>query len=303
MTRTAAVLLAVLAVPRAEGQDAKSPQASLDPAVIERLTGVAPKPDPAEPGVLKVSVPRRDVAITAAGVRMTPPQGLTSWAAFKPAGTQAMVMGDMVVLDGQVGTVMSAALDAGLEVTALHNHFLGETPRVMFMHVGGMGDLAALAGAVGKVLAALRTPAPSPAPTLLDPARTTLHPAHIDGILGHKGQLADGVYRVVIGRSGTMHGHAIGAAMGVNTWAAFAGSDDDAVVDGDFAMLETELQGVLRALRGAGIEVVAIHNHMTGDEPRLVFLHYWGRGPTETLARGLRAGLDRTNHDSPVSHP
>ena len=210
-----------------------------------------------------------------------------------------MVMGDMVLLEDQVGAVMSAALENGLQVTALHNHFLWETPRVMFMHVGGMGDLPALAGAVGKVLGAIRAPAATTLPrAALDPARTTLQPGRIEGILGHKGQFADGVYRVVIGRTASMHGHSVGAAMGVNTWAAFAGADEDAVVDGDFAMLESELQAVLRALRGAGIEVVAIHNHMTGEEPRMVFLHYWGRGPTDALARGLRAGLDQTRHGS-----
>jgi hypothetical protein len=291
------LLASVLAVVSPQEPETRPAPPGLDAAVIERLTGVVPRPDPAEPGVLKVSVPRKELAIVAAGVRMTPPQGLTSWAAFKPAGTQVMVMGDMVLLEDQVGTVMSAALDNGLEVTALHNHFLWETPRVMFMHVGGMADLPKLAGAVGKVFAAIHAAAGAGigrAP--LDPAQTTLQPARIEGILGHKGALADGVYRVVIGRSASMHGRAVGAAMGVNTWAAFAGSDEEAVVDGDFAMLETELQGVLRALRGAGIEVVAIHNHMTGEEPRMMFLHYWGRGATDALARGLRAGLDQTRH-------
>jgi Domain of Unknown Function (DUF1259) len=269
--------------------------ASLDPALIERLTGVAPRPDPSEPGVLKVSVPRKDLGVVAAGVRMTPPQGLTSWAAFKEGGGHTMVMGDMVVLEDQVNPVMSVALDNGLEVTALHNHFLWETPRVMFMHIGGRGDAAALAGSVGKVLEAVGRPAaapPSRAP--LDPARTTLQAARLEAILGHKGQLADGVFRVVVGRTTRHHGQPVGAAMGVNTWAAFAGSDADAVVDGDVAMLESELQDVLRALRGSGIEIVAIHNHMTGEEPRMIFLHYWGRGPAEGLARGLRAALDRT---------
>jgi hypothetical protein len=128
----------------------------------------------------------------------------------------------------------------------------------------------------------------------IDPAKSTLDPAKIDAVLGHKGDLAGGVYKVVVGRTTRMHGHAVGATMGVNTWAAFAGADDKAVVDGDFAMLEPELQGVLKALRAAGIAVVAIHQHMAGEQPRIVFLHYWGVGPAAALAKGLRAALDVT---------
>jgi hypothetical protein len=209
-------------------------------------------------------------------------------------------MGDLVLLEDQVNPVMSAALDAGLEVTALHNHFFWETPRVMFMHVAGAGDEAVLASAVGKVLAKMAETAGGKGDVAradIDPARTTLDPAKIEAVLGAKGSLAAGVYRVVIGRTARMHGGELAAAMGVNTWAAFAGSDEKTVVDGDFAMLESELQGVLRALRRSGISVVAIHHHMTHEEPRLLFLHYWGVGSVEALARGLRSALDETRHD------
>jgi hypothetical protein len=248
-------------------------------------------------GAFKVSVPRSDLSVTAAGVRMTPPLGLTSWAAFKAAGGHTMVMGDLVLLEDQVNPVMSAALEAGLEVTALHNHFFWDTPKVMFMHIGGSGDEAALAGAVGKVFAKIKDTAGGKGEILradIDPAKTTLDPAKIEAVLGAKGALAAGVYKVTIGRTAHMHGQEVGATMGVNTWAAFAGSDERAVVDGDFAMLESELQGVLKALRGAGIDVVAIHHHMSGEEPRILFLHYWGIGRTEDLARGLRQALDQT---------
>jgi hypothetical protein len=274
---------------------ASPPPASLDTARIEALTGAKGALD-AGSGVFKVSVPRRDLAVNAAGARLTPPMGLTSWAAFQRAGTATLVMGDMVVTENQVSAVMSAALDAGLEVTALHNHFLWETPRVMFMHIGGHGDEASLATAVGKVFARIRDTAgaPAPVPESIDPAKSTLDPRKIDTVLGHTGQLGDGVYKVVVGRTSHMHGAAVGSAMGVNTWAAFAGSDERAVVDGDFAMLEGELQAVLKALRGAGIHVVAIHQHMAGEEPRVLFLHYWGVGPTTDLARGLRQALDAT---------
>jgi hypothetical protein len=272
----------------------------LDTARIEKLTGAKGALDEKE-GVFKVSVPRTDLAVTAAGVRMTPPLGLTSWAAFKRAGDQAVVMGDLVLLEDQVNPVMSAALDQGLEVTALHNHFFWDTPKVMFMHIGGMGDEASLATAVGRVFARMAETAggkgESPRADV-DPARTSLDPKKIEAILGAKGTIAGGVYKVVIGRTTRMHGHEMAAAMGVNTWAAFAGSDEQAVVDGDFAMLEPELQGVLKALRRAGILIVAIHHHMTGEEPRILFLHYWGFGRTEDLAKGLRSALDQTRHEA-----
>jgi hypothetical protein len=271
--------------------------ATLDTAMIERVTGVNGKLDESE-GVFKVSSPRSDLAVTAAGVRLTPPMGLTSWAAFKAVGEHTVVMGDTVLLEDQVNAVMSVALDNGLEVTALHNHFFWDSPKVMFMHVGGMGDEATLAEAVGKVFAKIKETSGGrgEVPTAdIDPAKSSLDPKRIDAVLGKSGDFKDGVYKVVIGRKTRMHGEVMGNTMGVNTWAAFAGSDDKAVVDGDFAMLETELQGVLKALRGADINIVAIHQHMTGESPRILFLHFWGIGRTQDLAKGIKAALD-TQH-------
>jgi hypothetical protein len=268
----------------------------LDPARIEKLTGVKGKLDPKEQ-VFKVAVPRSDLRVTAAGVRITPPLGLTSWAAFSSANGRTIVMGDLVLLEDQVNPVMSVALDNGLEVTALHNHFFWDSPKVMFMHIGGAGDQVRLASAVGKVFAKIKATAGGRGEVPranIDPSQSTLDPARIEAILGYKGEMGQGVYKVVVGRKARMHGHAVGAAMGVNTWAAFAGANERAVVDGDFAMREGELQGVLRALRGAGLQVVAIHHHMAGEEPRILFLHYWGIGSVEQLARGLRAALDLT---------
>src|SRR5712691_10197385 len=263
---------------------------TLDTAKIEQLTGVKGELNDKE-GVFKVSVPRTDLAVTAAGVKMTPPMGLTSWAAFHQVGTQTMVMGDMVVLEDQVNPVMSAALTNGLEVTALHNHFFWDTPKVMFMHIGGMGPEETLAGAVGKVFATIKETSGGKGNVPhaeLDPAKTSLEPKPIEEILGVKGQMANGVYKVTIGRTTKMHGHEVGNTMGVNTWAAFAGSDGMAMFYGDFVMVENELQPVLKALRGAKINVVAIHNHMTEESPRTVFLHYWGIGATEQLAKGVK---------------
>jgi Domain of Unknown Function (DUF1259) len=203
-------------------------------------------------GVFKVSVLRSDLNIPVAGVKMTPSLGLTSWAAFQNAGEQVMVMGDIVMLEDQVTPVMSVALENGLEVTALHNHFFWDTPNVMFMHIGGMGDEAKLAGAVGKVFSTIKNTSGGrgEVPRVeLSPAQTSVDPKTIEDILGVKGQLANGVYKPTLGRTTTMYSHEVGNTMGVNTWAAFAGSDEKAIVDGDFIMFEGEVQPVLKALR------------------------------------------------------
>ena len=295
ITRLCCASLIVLLTGVARGADAKP-----DGQRIEQLTGAKGKLDEKE-NVFKVSMPRSDLNVSSGGVKLTPAMGLTCWAAFTRAGGHTMVMGDQVLLEDQVNPVMSVALENGLEVTALHNHFAADNPRVMFMHIGGMGDEERLASAVGKVFARIKETSGGKweRPTAdIDPAKTTLDPGKIDAVLGHKGQLDKGVYKVTIGRTTKMGEHEVGNQMGVNTWAAFAGSDDKAVVDGDFAMTEGELQGVLKALRGNGINVVAIHNHMTGENPRIVFLHYWGIGPTEQLAKGLKAALDTQGHDA-----
>lgn len=273
-------------------------QGALDTAAIERALGAKGTLSDKE-GVFKVSMPRSDLAVTVAGAKLTPPMGLTSWAAFTKIGPHCMVMGDTVLLEDQVNAVMSAALESGLEVTALHNHFFWDTPRVMFMHIAGTGDETDLASAVGKVWGKLRDTAGGKGEVPradVDPAKSTLDAQKLDAVLGRKGDYQKGVYKVVIGRNTAMGGHVMGDAMGVNTWAAFAGSPERAVVDGDFAMLETELQGVLKALRRGGIDIVAIHQHMTGESPRVMFLHFWGVGRAEDLARTLVAALAQTRH-------
>jgi len=272
----------------------------LDTARIEELTGAKGTLD-AKEGVFKVSVPRSDLTVTAGGVHITPPLGITSWAAFQAAGAgHSMVMGDLVLLEDQVNPVMSVALDNGLEVTALHNHFFWDAPKVMFMHIGGMAAPDALATAVGKVFAKIKETSGGAGEVLkadIEPTKSTLTTAKIDAAVGQKGDLSNGVYKITIGRTTRMHGHEVGKTMGVNTWAAFAGSDDRAVVDGDFAMLESELQGVLKALRKAGINIVAIHQHMTGEQPRVLFLHYWGVGKAVDLAGAVVSAHKETKHD------
>jgi hypothetical protein len=241
---------------------AAPPTHGLDSALVEQLTGMKGQMDEKE-GVFKVTFPRTDLQPTVAGMKLPASMGLTAWAAFVAAHGHTMVMGDMVLAEDQVNPVMSAALDAGLAVFAK----MKET-------AGGKGET----------------------PTVqIDPGQSSLDTTKIDAVLGRKGKANQGVYKVEIGRTTSMHGVQAGNAMGVNTWAAFAGSDEHAVVDGDFAMLESEPQQVLKALRAAGIDIVAIHQHMTGEQPRIMFLHYWGVGPAQDLARGVRNALDRTS--------
>lgn len=279
-----------LALPAA----ARDAAATLDQARIEELTGLKGSYNAAE-GVFTVKYPREDLAVYSAGVRISPAFGLTAWAAFTRTGSHVTVMGDMVLLEDQVNPVMSVALDSGLQVTALHNHFSMETPRIMFMHIGGMGDQEQIARAVGNVIAKIKSTtggkAEIPAPHI-DPGKSTLNPAAIAQILGTKGDLSKGVYKITIGRTVSMNGHEMGGSMGVNSWAAFAGSDERAVVAGDIAAHEGELQAVLKSLRSNGINIVAIHNHMNFESPRIVFLHYWGEGSVSDLAASVKAAFD-----------
>jgi hypothetical protein len=282
---------------------APKPPAALDQGRIEQLTGAKGKLDE-KAGVFKVSAPRSDLKVTSAGVHITPPMGLTSWAAFTRAGTHVAVMGDIVLTEDQVNPVMSAALDGGLEVTALHNHFFWDSPKIMFMHIGGMGDEEKLATGVGAVFAKIKDTAGGKGvipKADIDPAKSTLDPKKLDAVFaghGAPGDYKDGVYKVVVGRGAKMGGHQMGKAMGVNTWAALAGSDDQAVIDGDFAMQESELQAVLKSLRGSGINIVALHQHMTGEQPRVLFLHYWGVGKAGDLAGAVVGALKETKHDN-----
>ena len=266
--------------------------AALNTAKIEQLTGAKGTMDEKE-SAFKVTVPRDDIGARAAGVKLTPPLGLTAWAAFSGGGANTMVMGDIVLTEEQVNPAMSAALDNGLEVSALHNHFFWDSPKVMFMHISGRGDETKLAAAVGKVFSALKEKGDAPTADI-DPGKSTLDPAKLDAVFGKKGEFKNGVYKATWGRTTKVHGMTMGNTMGVNTWAALAGSDDKAVIDGDFAMLESELQGVLKTLRHAGINIVAIHSHMSGEQPRILFLHYWGIGPAEELAKAVMVALKET---------
>ena len=293
--RTIAILGAVLApfgvVSLAFAED----KTTVDTAIIEAATGLKGSFNKEE-NVFKVSKPRSDVAIHVDGWQMPPFMGLTSWAAFTPAHDgQTMLMGDTVLFEDEVNPAISAALNNGLEVTALHNHFFFDEPKVYFMHIGGVGDTGVLAAGVKKVydkIAEIRAAQPTTPQKAFMGGKigspSSISPQYIEKVLG-KGQSKDGMFKVVIGRSATMHGVSLGNEMGVNTRAAFAGSNDEAVVDGDFAMTESELQTVLKAMRREGINIVAIHQHMSNEEPRILFLHYWGLGTAAGLAEAVGA--------------
>jgi hypothetical protein len=293
------LLLSLIAVSTLSASTALGQQKQLDGARIDEITGgkgVLNK----EENVHKVSFPREDVKVTVDGVQMPPFMGLTSWAAFKPGMKQeAMVMGDIVLFQDEVNPAMSAALDNGLAVTALHNHFFYDNPKVYFMHIGGEGTTEKLASGVRKVMdkvKELRSANPEPAKGFGHdplPQKSSLTADSLAAIIGHKGTEKDGMLKFTIGRTTKMPcGCEVGKEMGVNTWAAFYGSPEHAVVDGDFVMFEGELQPVLKALRANSINVVAIHNHMEGETPKAIFLHYWGIGPSAKLAKGVKAAIE-----------
>ena len=272
--------------------------APLDTAKIEESTGLKGTMNEAE-GVFKVSAPRTDVKVKVDEWQMPPFMGLTSWAAFTAGKAEpAMVMGDLVLFQDEVNPVMSAALDAGLNVTALHNHFFYDEPKVYFMHIGGEGSAEKLGTAVRAALdkvKELRAATPTPATAFgkgFAPLENKITAVALEEILGGKATVKEGMAKFVFGREAKMPcGCVTGKEMGVNTGAAFAGTDENAVVDGDFCVLETELQGVLKALRAGGVNIVAIHHHMIMEEPRYVFLHYWGKGGAPVLAQAVKTAL------------
>ncbi|MDE3068969.1 MAG: DUF1259 domain-containing protein, partial [Verrucomicrobiota bacterium] len=241
----------------------------LNTARIEQITGLKGVLNQKE-NVFKVSTPRTDIKVSVDGWLMQPFRGLGSWAAFTGTDAHAIVMGDFVLFRDEVNPVMSAALDNGLSVTALHNHFFYDDPKVYFMHIGSQGPAEKLAAGVRAMLDAekrVRAAHPQPATSFggQPPAKNAITAAPIERILGKQGQSNNGMLKLTFPRETTAMGMTMGGDMGVATWAAFGGTDDNAIVDGDFAVHEDELQGVLKALRAGGINIVAIHNHMTGE--------------------------------------
>ncbi len=271
------------------------PDDRLDTDRIAAVSGA--RPTVAPDGVVRIAWPRADVRVSVDGVPLKPFAGLGSWASFTKAPHGAMVMGDTVVFQDEVAPAMDAAFAHGLEVTGLHNHFLFDEPKVFFMHVGGSGEPEALASGIKAVWDAIKkVRAVAPMPSMgfdgNGPEADEVPAAMVEEVIGHKPQVQDGIVKVTIGREGTMHGVKVGGSMGLTTWAAFGGGNAHATIDGDFIMAAEEVQPVLRALRKSDINIVALHNHMVGEQPAFYFVHFWGKGPARDLAKGFRSALD-----------
>jgi hypothetical protein len=267
--------------------------AAIDQALGKKGTVVA------DQAIYTVPLPRADLKVRIKDAPVPTGFGFGGWVAFKktPNG-QTMFMSDTVLQQEEVNPVISAAQANGLEVTALHNHFFYEEPRVFYMHLHGHGDTAKLAQAYAEAIRPSPLyPAnqPPPWPPSGPGAAERFDVAQLAQIAGHEGQANGPVYKFTVGRPDlhvTAMGTQISTAMGLNSWAAFAGDKEHAQIAGDIAMLQPEVNPVIHTLRANNLEVVAVHHHMLGDEPRVIFLHYYGTGPAETLARGFRAALD-----------
>lgn len=263
---------------------------ALDVQAIGRAAGTKARRRP--DGTVRIGWSREDVSVRVDGKPLEPAAGLGSWAAFRAAGDGALVMGDTVVFEDEITPALDAALAAGLELTALHNHFAFDRPPVYFMHLRGRGEAESLAAAVERVWDAIREvreahPEPRDRFPGAPPEPGPLDAEALGAILGREPEPMGEVLKVSFPREGRVGGTELGGSMGLSTWAAFSGSDARATVDGDFAMTAGEVQPVVRALRAADLHVVALHNHMLEEEPRLFFLHYWGKGPAAELAEGL----------------
>jgi hypothetical protein len=269
----------------------------LDTIAIERMTGVQGK---ASNGEYRITIPQNDLGIAVDGFKIIPPMGLGTWIAFTPTKNGAMIMGDIVVTETDLKPVQLEIIRNGLTITAIHNHFVRNHPNVMYMHIGGSGatfDMAFAARAILDKVKEVRGNDPANGTASNESVINTLDTKKLDEILGHNAEMSKGVYKYTIGRPDVQlkeHDVPVSTFLGFNTWAAFQGTPEKAAVAGDFAMLEDEVAPVIKALVENGIEVVAVHNHMVHEQPRIFFLHYWGVGNAEKLAKGIKAALDQT---------
>lgn len=270
----------------------------LDIAAIERITGMK---GVEKNGEYKITVPQHDLQVIVDGFKIIPAMGLGTWTCFVPCRDSVMVMGDIVLTETDLSPVQQEVIRQGFAVTGIHNHFVRNHPNVMYMHIDGKGNVEKMATGVKAILGKVKeVRGHDPRDSKNDSVKNTLPIARLDDILGKKGELSKGVYKYTIGRPDVMlqeHGIPVSSFAGFNTWAAWQGTADKAAVAGDFAMLEDEVDPVIKTLIGNGIEVVAVHNHMVHEQPRIFFLHYWGVGPAEKLAIGLKKALDQTGKD------
>jgi len=270
------------------------------PSDYQQVLKIVGKQGDYKSNVLKVNIPRNDLHVKIAGYAVPTPFGFGGWFAMeKGDGAQDVVMGDLVLTEGEVNEVMSALLEHGIEVTALHNHFFSDDPRLFFMHIHGHGKAVELANQLKPALdlIGLAKEGEEDAASKTAPKQgTAIDTERIAKIVGHTGEQNGPVYKITLGRDDLNikdKGATINARMGLNTWAAFVGTNDDAAVAGDIAMLQNKVNPVLKALRSNGLDVVAIHHHMINTQPMIIFLHYWGRGPADKLATGFKAAVDQ----------
>lgn len=271
--------------------------APIDTTLIEKITGVKGK---ANNGEYKITIPQNDLDVQVDGFKIIPAMGLGTWLAFTPAPAGVMMMGDLVLTETDLKPVQQEVIQQGLAITAVHNHFIRNHPNIIYMHVDGTGTTAAMAEKAKTILATiatLRKGNPAAGKASSEAVVNTIDTKMLDNILGATAEMSKGVYKYTIGRKDvklTEHGVPVSTFLGFNTWAAFQGTAEKAAVAGDFTMLQSEVEPVIKALVTNGIEVVAVHNHMVNEEPRIYFLHYWGVGNAEQLARGLKAALNET---------
>jgi len=289
----------VVSAQKNEKRPSKSKQnfKPIDTTVIERITGMKGK---ANNGEYKITVPQNDLSIMVDDFKIIPAMGLGTWVAFTPSHDGAMIMGDIIITETDLKPVQQEVIRQGLAITAIHNHFVRNHPNIMYMHIGGSGSIEMMAQKAKAVLdkvKELRGGDPAKGTASSETVINSIDTKKLDEILGYKAEMSKGVYKYTIGRPDvklTEHSVPVTTFLGFNTWAAFQGTPEKSAVAGDFTMLENEVTPVIKALIENGIEVVAVHNHMVHEQPRIFFLHYWGIGKAEQLAKGLRAALDQT---------
>ncbi|MHB1947340.1 MAG: DUF1259 domain-containing protein [Gammaproteobacteria bacterium] len=298
VTRTSAITLTCLLLATsafAVDQPASTTKpVGLNPTKIERLSGLKGHFNKEE-NVFKIAVPRDDLKVNANGVQITADMGLTSWIAFKHVDKDTYLLGDLVLTPDQVNPVMGVALNNGVQITSLHNSYLWESPQVVFMHIEATGKQEHLADIAKRLFAAIKDSSGGKGElplAMINPTETTLDAHKLNTWLGVDGKLKDGVYKFILGKTAETDDYPISGSMGLSSWASFAGTNTDAVVNGNFVVEQAHLQKVLISLHNSDIFVVGIQAHTADSEPKFVSVHFWGVGDTKTLAKGIRNAIE-----------